>query len=86
MVSDSGQLRRFRGKSLTVYVPKNVTASMLLEAGAEKHKAYSKCIIKQQFYYVLLYEDCAEVKTFKESSEAFVLTNTKTNVENLITG
>ena len=31
MVPDSGQLRRVRGKSLTVNVPKNATASMLLE-------------------------------------------------------
>ena len=37
MVPDSVQLRRVRGKSLTVKVPKNATASMLLEAGAEKH-------------------------------------------------
>ena len=73
MVPDSGQLRRVRGKSLTVNVPKNATASMLLEAGAEKHKAHSKDIIKQQFHYVLLYEDCTEVETLKESSEAFVL-------------
>ena len=73
MVPDSGQLRRVRGKSLTVNVPKNATASMLLEAGAEKHKAHSKDIIKQEYNYVLLYEDCTEVKTLKESSEAFVL-------------
>ena len=73
MVPDSGQLRRVRGKSLTVNVLKNATASMLLEAGAEKHKAHSKDIIKQQFNYVLLYEDCTEVETLKESSEAFVL-------------
>ena len=33
MVPDSGQLRRVRGKSLTVNVPKNATASMLLEGG-----------------------------------------------------
>ena len=46
---------------------------MLLEAGAEKHKAHSKDIIKQEYNYVLLYEDYTEVKTFKESSEAFVL-------------
>ena len=46
MVPDSGQLRRVQGKSLTVNVPKNATASMLLEAGAEKHKVRSKDIIK----------------------------------------
>ena len=46
---------------------------MLLEAGAEKHKAHSKDIIKQQLNYVLLYKDCTEVKTLKESSEAFFL-------------
>ena len=73
MVPDSGQLRRVRGKSLTVNVPKNATASMLLEAGAAKHKAHSNDIIKQEYNYVLLYEDCTEVKTLKESSEAFVL-------------
>ena len=73
MVPDSGQLRRVHGKSLTVNVPKNATASMLLEAGAENHKAHSKDIIKQEYNYVLLYEDCTEVKTLKESSEAFVL-------------
>ena len=73
MVPDSGQLRRVRGKRLTINVPKNATASMLLEAGAEKHKAHSKDIIKQQFNYVLLYEDCTEVKTLKASLEAFVL-------------
>ena len=72
MVPDSGQLRRVRGKSLTVNVPKNVRASMLLEARAEKHKAHSKDI-KQEYNYVLLYEDRTEVKTLKESSEAFVL-------------
>ena len=61
-----------RGKSLTVDVPKkNATASMLLEAGAEKHKAHSKDIIKQQFKYALLYGDGNEIKTLKESSEAF---------------
>ena len=73
MVPDSGQLRRVQGKSLTVNVPKNATASMLLEAGAAKHKAHSNDIIKQEYNYVLLYEDCTEVKTLKESSEAFVL-------------
>ena len=73
MVPDSVQLRRVRGKSLTVKVPKNATASMLLEARAEKHKAHSKDITKQEYNYVLLYEDCTEVKTLKESSEAFVL-------------
>ena len=62
-----------RGKSLTLNVPKNATASMLLEAGAEKHKAHSKDIMKQEFNYVLLREDCTEVKTLKESSEPFVL-------------
>ena len=72
MVPDRGQLRRVRGKSLTVNVPKNVRASMLLEARAEKHKAHSKDI-KQEYNYVLLYEDRTEVKTLKESSEAFVL-------------
>ena len=72
MVPDTGQLRRVRGKSLTVNVPKNATASMLLEAGAEKHKAYPKDIIKRELNYVLLYEDCTEVKTLKELSEAFV--------------
>ena len=45
---------------------------MLLEARAEKRKAHSKDI-KQEYNYVLLYEDCTEVKTLKESSEAFVL-------------
>ena len=45
MVLDSGELRRVREKSLTVNVPKNATASMLLVAGAEKHKAHSKDII-----------------------------------------
>lgn len=54
MVPDSGQLRRVREKSLTVNVPKNATASMLLVAGAEKHKANSKDIIKRQFNYMLL--------------------------------
>ena len=73
MVRDSGQLRRVRAKILTVNVLKNATASMLLEAGAEKHKAQLKDIIKQQFNYVLLYEDCNEVKTLKESSESFFL-------------
>ena len=53
--------------------PENATASMLLEAGAEKHKAHWKDIIKQQFNYVSLYEDCTEVETLKEWSEAFVL-------------
>ena len=56
MVPDSSQLRRVRGKSLTVNVPKNATASILREAGAEKHKAHSKDIIKQEYNYVLLYE------------------------------
>ena len=49
MVLDSSQLRRVQGKSLTVNVPKNATASMLLEAGAENHKAHSKDIIKQEY-------------------------------------
>ena len=62
MVPDSSQLRRVQGKSLTANVPKNVTASMILEARAEKHKAHSKDIIKQEYNYVLLYEDCTEVK------------------------
>ena len=44
---------------------------MLLEAGAEKNKA--KDVIKQEYNYVWLYEDCTEVKTLKESSETFVL-------------
>ena len=73
MVPDSGHLRRVRGKSLTVNVPKNATAGILLEAAAEKHKAHSKDIIKQEYNYMLLYEDCTEVKTLKESSETFVL-------------
>ena len=34
---------------------------MLLEAGAEKNKA--KDVIKQEYNYVWLYEDCTEVKT-----------------------
>ena len=34
---------------------------------------FSRDIIKQQFNYVLLYEDCTEVETLKESSEVFVL-------------
>ena len=81
MVPDSSQLRRVRGKSVTVNVPKNATASILREAGAEKHKAHSKDIIKQEYNYVLLYEDCTEVKTLKESSEAFVLHKYKNEYE-----
>ena len=81
MVPDSSQLRRVRGKSFTVNVPKNATASILREAGAEKHKAHSKDIIKQEYNYVLLYEDCTEVKTLKESSEAFVLHKYKNEYE-----
>ena len=48
MVPDSVQLRRVRGKSLTVKVPKNATA--------ERGKAHSKDIIKQEYNYVLPYE------------------------------
>ena len=60
--------------------------SKCLEAGAEKHKAHSKDIIKQEYNYVLLYEDCTEVKTLKESSEAFVLYKYKNECGKLITG
>ena len=59
---------------------------MLLEAGAEKHKVHSKDIIKQEYNYVLLYEDCTEVKTLKESSVAFVLYKYKNECGKLITG
>ena len=53
-------------------ITKKERCEILLEAGAEKHKAHSKDVIKQQFNYVLLGEDCTEVKTLKESSESFV--------------
>ena len=51
--------------------PEKCDSKLLLEAGAEKHKGHSKDIIKQHFNHVLLYEDCNEIKTLKESSEAF---------------
>ena len=58
---------------------------MLLEAGAENHKAHSKDIIKQEYNYVLLYKDCTEVKTLKEvDSEHFTLSVTETRVKDLL--
>ena len=73
MLFDGSELKKQRGKSLTLELPKNSTKDVLLKASIDKHVAHSRDMVNPNHKYEILYSDGIIVDKLKESDEEFVL-------------